>query len=44
MDRYITKMYETYRRDVDRFKVLLGINLLLPKILLVGAQLLKVGC
>ena len=40
MKRYIDKMYLSYRHDLDLFKVLLGINLLLLKILVVGVQLM----
>lgn len=38
MKRY-TDVYDSYRRDWDLFKVLLGINLLLLKILCVGVHL-----
>jgi hypothetical protein len=31
---------DSYRHNCDRFKVLLGLNLLLLKLLLVGAQLI----
>ncbi len=41
MNRYINQMYDTYRRDVDLLKILIGINYLLLKILLVGACLAK---
>jgi hypothetical protein len=31
---------DSYRQNFERFKVLLGLNLLLLKLLLVGAQLI----
>ena len=43
MKRYIRQMYISYRRQLDLFKVLLGINYLLLKILLVGVALAKAG-
>lgn len=43
MKKYIHQMYMTYWRDTDRLKVLLGLSLLLLKILLVGAQLIKMS-
>jgi hypothetical protein len=39
MKRYIGEMYISYRRDLDLFKVLLGLNLLLLKLLVVWAHL-----
>jgi hypothetical protein len=39
MKRYIQEMYLSYRRDLDLFKVLLGLNLLLLKFFVVWAHL-----
>ena len=39
MKRYIDKMYESYRHEVDLFKVLLGLELLLLKFLVAWAHL-----
>jgi hypothetical protein len=40
MKRIVDELWVTYRRNMDMFKVLLGINLLLLQLLLIGAKLI----